>query len=110
MSDNSGDIVNKIVEANALENSGDAEAAIALYQEILELDRGGNYGDVAQQALDNLQQATDNISGINLESSQEKSGSWWSRLSIKAKTSFILIGVAITSESSSFLERISLSS
>ncbi|MEM8673324.1 MAG: methyl-accepting chemotaxis protein [Cyanobacteria bacterium P01_G01_bin.67] len=97
MSDNSGDIVNKIVEANALENSGDAEAAIALYQEILELDRGGNYGDVAQQALDNLQQATDNISRINLESSQEKSGSWWSRLSIKAKTSFILIGVAITS-------------
>ncbi|MEM7760018.1 MAG: cache domain-containing protein, partial [Cyanobacteria bacterium P01_A01_bin.40] len=97
MSDNSGDIVNKIVEANALENSGDAEAAIALYQEILELDRGGNYGDVAQQALDNLQQATDNISGINFESSQEKSGSWWSRLSIKAKTSFILIGVAITS-------------
>ena len=94
MSDNTGDIVSKIVEANALESTGDTDQAIALYQEIWELDRGGNYGNVAQQALANLQQATVNIAE---DTQQEKSGSWWSRLSVKAKTSFILVGVALTS-------------
>ena len=95
MSDNTGDLVSKIVEANTLESNGETEAAIALYQKILELDRGGNYGDVAQQALNNLQQpTTDNIVP---EAKQKKSSSWWSRLNIKAKTSFILIGIALTS-------------
>ncbi len=94
MSDNTGDIVSKIVEANVLESTGETERAIALYQEILDLDRGGNYGNVAQQALDNLQQATANIVE---ETRQQKSGLWWSRLSIKAKTSFILTGIALTS-------------
>ena len=94
LSDNTDDIVEKIVEANALEAAGERKKAIALYQEILELDRDGNYGDVAQQALDNLQQ----LSGKENEvETQKKSSSWWSRLSIKAKTSFILISVAITS-------------
>ncbi|MEM7594229.1 MAG: methyl-accepting chemotaxis protein [Cyanobacteria bacterium P01_A01_bin.83] len=88
------DLVNKIVEANALESVGDVEAATALYQEIWEQDPGGNYGDVAQQALDNLQQRA--IKTV-IENKQVKSGSWWSRLSIKAKTSFILTGVALTS-------------
>ena len=95
MSDNTGDLVSKIVEANTLESNGETEAAIALYQEILELDRGGNYGDVAQQALNNLQQAT--TANIVPETREKKSSSWWSRLNIKAKTSFILIGVALTS-------------
>ena len=36
MSDHTNDLVSKIVEANALENAGEAEAAIALYQEIFE--------------------------------------------------------------------------
>ena len=95
MSDNTGDLVSKIVEANTLESNGETEAAIALYQEILELDRGGNYGDVAQQALNNLQQST--TANIAPETKQERSSSWWSRLNIKAKTSLILIGVALTS-------------
>lgn len=95
MSDNTGDLVSKIVKANTLESNGETEAAIALYQEILELDRGGNYGDVAQQALNNLQQAA--TANIVQETGQKKYSSWWSRLNIKAKTSFILIGVALTS-------------
>ena len=93
MSDNTEDLVGKIVEANALENAGEAEQAIALYHEILELDRGGNYGDVAQQALNNLQQS----STVAVDTTQSRSSSWWSKLSIKAKTSLILIGVALTS-------------
>lgn len=92
MSDNTGDIVSKIVEANALENAGETEQAIAIYQEIIELDRGGNYGEVAQQALNNLQQ-----NYTTTETTQQQSNSWWSRISIKAKTSLILIGVALTS-------------
>ena len=95
MSDNTGDLVSKIVKANTLESDGETEAAIALYQEILELDRGGNYGDVAQQALNNLQQAT--TANTVQETGQKKYSSWWSRLNIKAKTSFILIGVALIS-------------
>ena len=100
MSENTGDIVSKIVEANALESSGETDRAIALYQEILELDRGGNYGNVAQQALDNLQLVTEQVQedvamGVPLSSSP--SGSLWSKLSIKAKTSMVLIGVALGS-------------
>lgn len=99
MSENTGDIVNKIVEANALESSGEIDQAIALYQEILEQDRGGNYGNVAQQALDNLQQ-TPTIAEEKINKSfntEKKAFSLWSRLSIKAKTSAILIGIALTS-------------
>ena len=91
MSENTSDLVSKIVEANALETAGETEQAIALYQEIIELDRGGNYGDVAQQALNNLQQTTDNITDEDLQ----YSSSWLSKISIKAKTSLILIGVAL---------------
>ncbi|MEL6579951.1 MAG: methyl-accepting chemotaxis protein [Cyanobacteria bacterium J06621_12] len=100
MSDNTGDIVSKIVEANALESSGEIDQAIALYQEILEQDRDGNYGNVAQQALDNLQQAeasSEEHSRKGEQDSPQKSSSLWSRLSIKGKTSVILIGVALSS-------------
>jgi len=100
MSNNTGDIVSKIVEANALESSGEIDRAIALYQEILEQDRGGNYGDVAQQALDNLQQSTPEVqidAGAEEKHPSQKSSSLWLRLSIKAKTSIILIGVALGS-------------
>ena len=95
MSDQTGDIVSKIVEANALESAGETEQAIALYREIIELDRDGNYGDVAQQALDNLQQVTvetQHSTAVPLQSS-----SLWSKLSIKAKTSLILTGIALAS-------------
>ena len=101
MSDRTNDVVAKIVEANALENSGDLDAAIALYREIIELDRGGNYGNVAQQALDNLQpNTTDTITSEPIAETtgkQSAKSNWWSRLSIKAKTNFILVGVALAS-------------
>ncbi|MEL7406104.1 MAG: methyl-accepting chemotaxis protein, partial [Cyanobacteria bacterium J06558_2] len=84
----------KIVEANTQESAGNLEAAIALYQEILELDRGGNYGDVAQQALNNLQQQE---SQVITDNNLEQPSSAWSKLSIKVKTSLLLIGVALTS-------------
>ena len=97
MSTNTGDIVSKIVEANALESSGETERAIAIYQEILELDRGGNYGDVAQQALENLKQTTVSAPSKSAERQFQTNSSFWSRLSIKAKTSFILTGIALAS-------------
>ena len=91
---NSDDLVGKIVRASTLENEGKIEEAISLYQEISQLDPDGNYGDVAREALGNLQKPTV-ISAS--ESTGENTSSWWSQLSIKAKTSFILIGIALTS-------------
>ena len=88
------DLVDKIVRASTLESEGKTVEAIALYEMIAELDPTGNYGNVAREALFNLQQ-TPTIAIA--ETTQEKSGTWWSKLSIKAKTSFILIGVALTS-------------
>ena len=91
---NSDDLVGKIVRASTLENEGKIEEAISLYQEISQLDPDGNYGDVAREALGNLQKP---IVISASESTGENTSSWWSQLSIKAKTSFILIGIALTS-------------
>ena len=59
-SDNQSEVINdiniveKVIAANSLEQEGHIQKAIAAYQEIIELDQGGTYGNVAQQALDNL--------------------------------------------------------
>ncbi len=53
----SDDIVGKIVKANTLENAGETEKAIAIYQEIAALDPDSNYGNVAREALANLQKS-----------------------------------------------------
>lgn len=92
---NSDDLVGKIVQASTLESEGNLEKAIALYQEIAQQDPTGNYGDVAREALTNLQDAPAIASTVETE--QKTSGSWWSRLNIKAKTSLILIGIALGS-------------
>ena len=92
---NSDDLVGKIVQASTLENEGRIEEAIAVYQEIAAKDAGGNYGDVAREALSNLQKNLNSNSQVEIN--PEKASSWWSNLSIKAKTSFILIGIALTS-------------
>ncbi len=94
---NSDDLVGKIVQASTLESEGKTEQAIALYQEIATQDPTGNYGDVAREALTNLQKASVDTSTVSAIESQQESGSWWSSLSIKAKTSFVLIGIALTS-------------
>ncbi|ELS02993.1 methyl-accepting chemotaxis protein [Xenococcus sp. PCC 7305] len=52
-------IVEKVIVANSLEQEGNIAEAIAAYQEIVELDQGGPYGNVAQQALDNLNDISD---------------------------------------------------
>ena len=95
MSDRTSDIVGKIVEANALENSGDLDAAIALYREIVELDRGGNYGNVAQQALDNLQVAATAVT--EAEDTTIQKTTWLERLNIKNKAAIILTGFTLVS-------------
>ena len=95
MSDLTSDVVSKIVEANALENSGDIDAAIALYREIIELDRGGNYGNVAQEALNNLQ-VSDSAITKTQDTTTHKT-SWLERLNIKNKTTIILTGFTLVS-------------
>ena len=95
-SNNTNDLVEQIVRASSLENQGKTEQAIAIYQQIAERDPHGNYGNVAREALANLQQ-TSTTTTEETKTASPKSGTWWSKLSIKAKTSFILIGVALTS-------------
>ena len=96
MSDRTNDVVSKIVEANALENLGDVDAAIALYREIIELDRGGNYGNVAQEALNNLQVATTTITEAEDTATRETT-SWLERLNIKNKATILLTGFTLVS-------------
>ncbi len=93
---NGNDIVSKIVQATTLESEGKLEEAISMYQQITELDPEGNYGDVAREALGNLQKSATPVA-VETEFVRRKSFSWWSRLSIKAKTSLVLISVALGS-------------
>ena len=92
------DLVGKIVEANTLESSGAVTEAIALYQEIVRLDPDGNYGNVAREALSNLQQESILIGENNFAADNKPvASSWWSKLNLKTKTSFVIIGVALAS-------------
>jgi twitching motility protein PilJ len=88
----SDDIVSKIVQASSLEKSGEIEQAIALYQEILELDKQGNYGAVAKQALGNLQPKT--ISSAKAVTKAESDASWWSKLSLRWKVTGLAIALS----------------
>lgn len=98
MSDNTSDIVSKIVEANALENAGQVEEAIALYQAISELDREGNYGNVAREALANLAKTKATASNINTASSSPiKINNFWDRINLRTRTTLILVGVSTLS-------------
>jgi twitching motility protein PilJ len=85
---NDENLVGKILEANNLEKSGQIEEAIALYQEILDLDKEGNYSAVAQQALNNLQKSQ---APEQKSSKETASASWWQKLNLKVKTTVIAI-------------------
>jgi methyl-accepting chemotaxis protein len=52
------DLVQKIALANALEQTGEIAASVALYQQIIEQDRDGNYGLVARKALESLKNSS----------------------------------------------------
>jgi twitching motility protein PilJ len=54
--DLANDCISKILEAGNLEKSGDLQGAIALYREVIELDTSGNYGAVAQKAIQTLEE------------------------------------------------------
>ncbi|MGK7876378.1 MAG: methyl-accepting chemotaxis protein, partial [Xenococcaceae cyanobacterium] len=51
------DYLGKIISANDLEKSGELEEAIALYREVVELDREGTYREIAQKALEKLEKS-----------------------------------------------------
>ncbi len=52
---NPTDLVKKILLANALEQTGEISASVALYQQILDQDQEGVYSRVARKALENLE-------------------------------------------------------
>ena len=88
------DCVGKILEANSLEKSGEIEGAIALYQEVIELDQSGNYGAVAQQALANLQKSSGTT--VTKAAIQDAQGdaSWWAKLSLRWKVTGLAIALS----------------
>ena len=91
------DCVGKILEANSLEKAGEIDKAVALYQEVIELDRDGNYGAVAQQAIQNLQQfsADSNSSKTKTSTEQVKTNaSWWQKLSLRWKVTTLAIALS----------------
>lgn len=52
---NPTDLVAKITLANALEQVGEVEKAVALYQEVIALDQNGIYGSVSRKALEAIE-------------------------------------------------------
>lgn len=96
MSDHTGDIVSKIVEANALENAGQVEQAIALYREISELDRSGNYGNVAREALANLEQTKATVRDVHTVQ-QTKTNNFWDRINLRTRTTLIMVAISTLS-------------
>jgi methyl-accepting chemotaxis protein len=101
MSDNTNDIVSKIVEANALESAGKVEQAIALYREISQLDPSGNYGNVAREALANLEPNKTNVqnnSVAQMETGQKtKTNNSWGKINLRTRTTLILVGISTLS-------------
>lgn len=92
---NNDDLVGKIVQASTFESEGNLEKALALYQEIAEQDPTGNYGNVAREALANLQDAPAIASPEETTtSSVEKKYSLWNRFNLRTKTTLILIGIS----------------
>jgi twitching motility protein PilJ len=96
LNDDSDNIVGKIVQASTLENEGKIEEAIALYQEIIELDPSGNYGNVAREALSNLGSFTiEEETIIDSPESEVQAGySFWDKFNLRVKTTLILIGIS----------------
>ena len=98
---NSEDLVGKIVMANTLEAEGKLEAAIALYQEIADLDPTGNYGNVAREALINLESSakieselTDHRDVDSINRTDRTVDGFWKRFNLRTRTTIILIGIS----------------
>lgn len=106
LADGNGDALNKIITANALEQSGDREGAIALYREILAQDQEITYREIAQKALENLVQhqptdetiqasdeALQTVEALTTKSSPNVL-SRWQRLSLKTKATALMIALS----------------
>jgi len=92
----SDDLVGKIVEANALETSGEIDKAIAIYQEIVHIDSDGNYGNVAREALANLQKIEPSI--LKKEFNvlpKNPQNNFWQKLSLKVKIPLVVATLSI---------------
>jgi methyl-accepting chemotaxis protein len=97
--DNTDELVGKIVQASTLEKEGKTKEAIALYQEIVDQDPSGNYGNVAREALSNLLSSNieENTSIDSAESEVKIAYNFWERFNLRVKTTLILIGISTLS-------------
>jgi twitching motility protein PilJ len=93
--DNSSNLVSKILEANNLEKAGEIDKAIAIYQEVLELDANGTYGGVAQKALANLTQSQNSTTTEEkVKSEASKDGFFWDKLSLRWKVTLFALTIS----------------
>ncbi|AFZ36927.1 methyl-accepting chemotaxis sensory transducer with Cache sensor [Stanieria cyanosphaera PCC 7437] len=93
--DNSSNLVGKILEANNLEKAGEINKAIAIYQEVLELDANGTYGAVAQKALANLTQTqTSTITEETVKSEVSKDSFFWNKLTLRWKVTLFALTIS----------------
>ncbi|GAB4231385.1 MAG: hypothetical protein Kow0049_13710 [Stanieria sp.] len=93
--DNSSNLVDKILEANNLEKAGEIDKAIAIYQEVLELDANGTYGAVAQKALANLTQSkTTTITEEAVQSESSKNDYFWNKISLRWKVTLFALTIS----------------
>jgi len=93
-SNNTDDLVDKIVQASTLESEGETAQAIALYEMIASQDLIGNYGDVAREALANLQTVSIAESQNDVKPELEAKYGLWDKLNLRARTTLILIGIS----------------
>ncbi|MCC0176360.1 HAMP domain-containing protein [Waterburya agarophytonicola K14] len=92
---NTDELVGKIVQASSLESKGEIAQAIALYQEIAQQDPSGNYGDVAREALNNLQDGSTSENRDIISPVEAKvSYGLWDRFNLRSRTTLILIGIS----------------
>jgi twitching motility protein PilJ len=89
--DTGNDCVSKILNANNLERSGQITEAIALYQEIIQIDKEGTYKAIAEKALANLSQSQ---SATVTKDSEDSGGSFWDKLTLRWKVTALAIAIS----------------
>ncbi|BAU64554.1 methyl-accepting chemotaxis sensory transducer [Stanieria sp. NIES-3757] len=95
IADDYSNLVGKILEANNLEKAGETDKAIAIYQEVLELDGNGTYGAVAQKALANLTQSkTEATTEEAVQSETSKDDFFWNKISLRWKVTLFALTIS----------------
>ena len=87
------ELVNKMIAANNLEKSGDIPGAIAIYKEIIEIDRDGTYRAIAAKALEKLGDSVVSEIETTRVDGKKTNFSLWQKLNLRFKATLFAIAV-----------------